>query len=274
MPATTTRDGRGRFKPGCSGNPKGRPLGSQNKKTRLERALDDPEGDLKHAARELSRLVQRGQLPAIRVLLDRLDPKPKSAARTITIEIDESASLGERLTAVFNATVQGRINPEEALQLAQLLDRLIKTGEAGPRIADFPEYAGYRRWKDQQYAAEMRVAAEREAAAREQEIAAAREAEVRRVAEAEAEAEAEAAAAAVDAPPRDAVAPSPVAAAPVPERRRDPSEYALPYPPSEPDRLYSPSISRSWYGETRAAARARRRAAQEASPPGTRTAAG
>jgi len=41
-----------RFKPGCSGNPKGRPKGSKAPKTLLEEALSSPSLSLRGASRE------------------------------------------------------------------------------------------------------------------------------------------------------------------------------------------------------------------------------
>src|SRR4051795_9409481 len=73
----TTRDARGRFQPGTSGNPAGKKPGTLNHATRLKRSLEDEAGDFEAAARGIAARARKGEFAAARFLVDRLDPKPR-----------------------------------------------------------------------------------------------------------------------------------------------------------------------------------------------------
>src|SRR5208282_3632180 len=74
--ASASRDAGGRFQPGRSGNPRGRPLGSLNRATRLRAWLDD--GEERANARIVIDRALGGDHVAARHLMDRLDPKPRT----------------------------------------------------------------------------------------------------------------------------------------------------------------------------------------------------
>ena len=67
---TTPRDPRGRFQPGCSGNPAGKLPGTLNRVTRLKRWLATV--DERTAVTALVARVTAGDIAAMRLLLDRI----------------------------------------------------------------------------------------------------------------------------------------------------------------------------------------------------------
>jgi hypothetical protein len=117
----TVRDGRGRFRPGQSGNPAGKKPGTLNEATMLRAALR--EGDEKAAARAVIDKAIGGNLAAARILLDRLDPKPRG--RAIPLLMPEPGAVYDParalavLDAAFEAMAEGEISPEEALMVAR-----------------------------------------------------------------------------------------------------------------------------------------------------------
>jgi hypothetical protein len=71
------RDERGRWKAGTSGNPDGRPVGRGSITVELRRLLAEVDADgvplHERIARRLLHLAERGDLRAIREVLDRVD---------------------------------------------------------------------------------------------------------------------------------------------------------------------------------------------------------
>lgn len=80
---TATRDDHGRYLPGTSGNPGGRPKGSVSLVTsirrELERRRDLGQPGLEAVAARLVDLALEGDLRAVREIGDRLDGKPTQA---------------------------------------------------------------------------------------------------------------------------------------------------------------------------------------------------
>ena len=77
------RDEQGRFLPGTSGNPGGRPKGSVSLATALQRELlrrqESGQAGIEAVAARLVDLALQGDLRAVREIGDRLDGKPKQA---------------------------------------------------------------------------------------------------------------------------------------------------------------------------------------------------
>ncbi|MEJ0069500.1 MAG: DUF5681 domain-containing protein [Pseudomonadota bacterium] len=129
------RDARGRFLPGCSGNPAGKAPGTLNHATRLKALLRD--GEAEEIGRVIIARAVAGDAVAGRFLFDRLDPKPRG--RPIELET-AGGTLAERFAAVFAATAEGRITPDEALLLGRLLDLERRSvGAAAPTADAVPE---------------------------------------------------------------------------------------------------------------------------------------
>jgi hypothetical protein len=116
----SARDARGRFQPGQSGNPAGKKPGTQNHATRLKLLLDDPAYD--KIARQTIEAATGGHWPAVRFLMERLVPRPRS--REITVDLPAGASKAERLTALVDLMFAGEISPDEAKAMIAVLDRV------------------------------------------------------------------------------------------------------------------------------------------------------
>jgi Family of unknown function (DUF5681) len=125
-----SRDGQGRFLPGHSGNPAGRPPGARNRRTILAAALSEGEG--KAIARQVIGKALAGDGVAARFCLDRLCPKPRG--REITLDLPEDLSSGGAVVAAFNAALKamaaGEITPDEAVTVARFLEGRLKALKA------------------------------------------------------------------------------------------------------------------------------------------------
>jgi Family of unknown function (DUF5681) len=124
------RDAQGRFLPGHSGNPAGRPPGARNRRTILAAALAEGEGEA--IARQVVEKALAGDGVAARFCLDRLCPKPRG--REITLDLPEDLSSGGAVVAAFNAALKamaaGEITPEEAVTVARFLEGRLKALKA------------------------------------------------------------------------------------------------------------------------------------------------
>ena len=89
MPETTVSN-QGRFKPGQSGNPAGRPKGARHASTLAIEALLDGEGEA--ITRKAIEAAKAGDMVAIRLVLDRICPPRKS--RPIHIELPAISDAG------------------------------------------------------------------------------------------------------------------------------------------------------------------------------------
>ena len=115
-----TRDARGRFQPGRSGNPAGKKPGTLNRATILKRVM--AEGDDEQIAKLILERARKGEWGPMRFVLERLEPKPR--ARPIALDFPEDASIGELHEIVLRAMADGEISPDEALQITRLLDKV------------------------------------------------------------------------------------------------------------------------------------------------------
>jgi hypothetical protein len=259
---TAARDARGRFKPGRSGNPKGKRPGTLNRATRLRQWLDDPEADGKRVAEALIVQAAKGNVSAIRLVMERLDPKGK-----IALEVERDADVPARFEAVFSALAAGAVTPEQALQVARFLDTFSKVDERAGVYVDELD----RRETEAEARHQAEIARLRDDFRRREDAYLARLAAAEATAAAASSAT-EAASSAPDTPlpnppPQggrgraevvETLPPATVAEADAP--RRDPAEYALPWPAGaapEANALHPTSISRGWHGKSRYGERAR-----------------
>ena len=117
---TAARDARGRFQPGCSGNPAGKRPGTLNRATILKRMM--AEGDEERIASLIVERALKGEWAALRFVQDRLEPKPR--ARPIVLDFPEDATVAEMSEIVLRAMSAGEISPDEAIQIMRLLDKV------------------------------------------------------------------------------------------------------------------------------------------------------
>jgi hypothetical protein len=115
------RDAAGRFD---AGNP-GRPKGAKGKRPAILRALDDlVANDAEDIIRIVVDTAKAGDMRAAEILLRRLWPEPKG--RVINFDIppvlDGAHDMITKIQALIASVAAGELSPEEANQVASLLD--------------------------------------------------------------------------------------------------------------------------------------------------------
>lgn len=116
-------DGRnedGTFKPGHS-YAKGRPEGSRNKASLAVEALFEGEGE--EIGRKAIELAKGGDMQAIKLVIERLCPAPKS--RRISLDLPDAkdaAGIASAQASVVQAVAGGEISPDEGTALSGMLE--------------------------------------------------------------------------------------------------------------------------------------------------------
>ncbi len=124
------------WRPGQSGNPKGRPKGARNKATMAMEALLD--GEAEAIARKAIEKAKEGDMVAIRLCLERILPAVRS--RPIEIDLPPVETAKDITTAhgaVIAAMARGEITPDDAGTIAGVLEarrRTIETVDLEARI--------------------------------------------------------------------------------------------------------------------------------------------
>src|SRR4051794_26843608 len=109
------------FKPGQSGNPRGRRAGSRNKATLAIDKLLDGEGQ--SIARKAVDLAKAGDLTAIRICMERLCPPRKD--RPVMFDLPKLRAAADAVTAsaaIVEAVAIGDLTPSEAAELSRVVD--------------------------------------------------------------------------------------------------------------------------------------------------------
>jgi len=127
----------GRFKPGQSGNPAGRPKGARHKALQALDAMGE------EAAKEIMAAVVQsakgGDMRAAEILLRRLWPERKGRPVTFDLPtIAAPADVVNGLASVAQAMAAGELTPDEASAVAAVLEtqrRALETTDLEARIA-------------------------------------------------------------------------------------------------------------------------------------------
>jgi hypothetical protein len=124
-----------RWKPGQTGNPKGRPPG-QSEITRLRASLA---GDVPDILAGLVLAAKGGDVQAARLILERVLPPVKAVELAQTIHLPTDGTLTAKGNAVLNAVAAGKLAP--ALGSALLgaigtLARVTEVDELAARVAE------------------------------------------------------------------------------------------------------------------------------------------
>ena len=132
------------FKPGVSGNVKGKPAGTRSKATQLLLAL--MEGDAANITKAVIDAAKGGDLMAAKIILDRLIPPAKE--RPVSVDLpDTSTSEGVSAaqSAILQAAACGDLLPGEAATLSAIVEskrRAIETQELSDRITQLEKKNG------------------------------------------------------------------------------------------------------------------------------------
>jgi hypothetical protein len=128
---------RGRpFQKGQSGNPDGRPKGSRNATTlALETLLD---GQAQALTQKAIDIALTGDIPALRLCLDRILPPRKDRPVTFAMPPIESAQdAAATVSAVLAAVAVGDLTPADAGEISKLIEtyvRAFETAELAERL--------------------------------------------------------------------------------------------------------------------------------------------
>ena len=115
----------GKWKPGVSGNPKGKTPGSgELQKLRATLAADVP-GILAG----LVTAAKAGDVQAARLILERILPPVKAIEQAVTLQLPNDGTLTAKASAVRSAAAAGELAPGQAAQLIAALGTLAKISE-------------------------------------------------------------------------------------------------------------------------------------------------
>ncbi|WP_010598679.1 DUF5681 domain-containing protein [Rickettsiella massiliensis] len=109
-----------KYQPGQSGNPKGKPKGVLNKKTRWLKLLESHADELVEQAIELAK---SGDTNTLRFCLERIIPKAKDSSINLKLpqELDQPKALLEIGNAILRSLAEQEITPDQAKFLMSVL---------------------------------------------------------------------------------------------------------------------------------------------------------
>ena len=120
-----------KFKPGQSGNPKGRPK-NKTPATLLRKSIVD---DMPDIILKLIEQAKNGDTAAAKILLDRCVPTLKPQA--IAVNLPVNGTLAEQGGEIIKATLSGQISPDIGAQLISALtsqSKIIEIDDLTKRI--------------------------------------------------------------------------------------------------------------------------------------------
>jgi hypothetical protein len=130
------RDSRGYWRPGVSGNPKGRKKGARHPVTLLAQRM--LQRDAEDVVRAVIKAAKEGDMAAAKLVLERICPVRKGAPVMFDLpELITPADLPPAVTAVTKAVAEGTLTPDEGASVVTMLEanrRAIETADLVCRI--------------------------------------------------------------------------------------------------------------------------------------------
>src|SRR6056300_1165220 len=114
------------FKTGESGNPKGRPKGSKDRRTAARELLEPHMPSLVAKAVEMA---LEGDTAALRICIDRCIPTLKSVEQTIDVELTPNSEPREASDRILRRMYNGEINPVTANRMIEALAKKLTIDE-------------------------------------------------------------------------------------------------------------------------------------------------
>jgi hypothetical protein len=137
-PTRGARVAGGKFAPGKSGNPAGRPKGARGKATLLAQELLGGEADVRRVVKRAIEDAAKGKPTALKLVIERLVPRPREAAVAIDLPaVEKAEDVADACAAVIAAAADGEISIAEAREWMELLEarrRSIETCDLAVRI--------------------------------------------------------------------------------------------------------------------------------------------
>ena len=129
LPENTGQIQAGRFQPGQSGNPAGKPKGARHKATLAAQELLD--GEVEIITRKVIELAKDGDMAAIRLVLERILPPRKDAAISFALPpIATMEDITNAIASIIQAVSDAEITPSEGQAVASLLEQHRKSIES------------------------------------------------------------------------------------------------------------------------------------------------
>lgn len=124
------------WKPGQSGNPKGRPRGSRNRVTLVALAAMEEGADA--IARKVVEMAKAGDISAARLVIERLVPVAKERPMFLALPDTSTADgIAQAQDAILQAVAAGELLPGEGATLAGIVEarrKAVETLELEARI--------------------------------------------------------------------------------------------------------------------------------------------
>lgn len=109
------------FKPGQSGNPRGKAKGTRNKATLAAQTL--LAGEAEALTRKAVELALEGDGIALRLCIERIYPRPKDAPiKTPLPQVDSAEDIPKAISAIFRMVSKGKLTPDEARTLTSIIN--------------------------------------------------------------------------------------------------------------------------------------------------------
>jgi len=115
------------FSKGQSGNPNGKPKGTQHKATQLAQQLF--KGEAENIIRKIIELALDGDMAALKICIDRICPPLKAQSQSIHIDYVKNQDLTNTAKQILEQVTQGNIPPDIGMQLINSIITITKTKE-------------------------------------------------------------------------------------------------------------------------------------------------
>lgn len=110
-----------RWAKGQSGNPRGRPPGRPDARTKITRALMDEGLEI---ARVVTEAAKEGDLQACNIVLARIAPPMKAQSERVEFDFDPTASTAQQIEAVLAAIASGDLAPDSGREVIAAIGTL------------------------------------------------------------------------------------------------------------------------------------------------------